>query len=74
MSYLTPGRLPIGYSKNRKMAQDGQDPSTLPAFSKVPRSKLAIPGLALKFAGKTSVHLYTEVLGSRASRAGSSFW
>ena len=66
MSYLTPDRLPIGYSKNRKMAQDGQDPSTLPAFSKVPRSKLAIPGLALKFAGKTSVHLYTEALGQQS--------
>lgn len=68
MSYLTPDRLPIGYSKNRKMAQDGQDPSTLPAFSKVPRSKLAIPGLALKFAGKTSVHLYTEALGPQSYR------
>ena len=66
MSYLTPNRLPVGYSKNRKMAQDGQDPSTLPAFSKVPRSKLAIPGLALKFAGKTSVHLYTEALGQQS--------
>ena len=66
MSYLTPDRLPIGYSKNRKMAQDGQDPSSLPAFSKVPRSKLAIPGLALKFAGKTSVHLYTEALGKHS--------
>ena len=66
MSYLTPNRLPIGYSKNRKMAQDGQDPSTLPVFSKVPRSKLAIPGLALKFAGKTSVHLYTEALGQQS--------
>ena len=66
MSYLTPSKLPIGYSKNRKMAQDGQHPSTLPAFSKVPRSKLAIPGLALRFARKTSVHLYTEALGPQS--------
>jgi C-terminal processing protease CtpA/Prc len=65
MSYLTPDRLPIGYSKNRKMAQERKDPSTLPVFDKVPRSKLAIPGLAVKFFRKTSVFLYTEALGSR---------
>ncbi len=68
MSYLTPNRLPVGYSRNRKMAQQHQDPSTLPIFSKVPRSKLAIPRLALKFAGKTSVYLYTEALGQQSFR------
>jgi C-terminal processing protease CtpA/Prc len=66
MSYLTPDRVPIGYSKNRKMAQERKDPSTLPVFDKVPRSKLAIPGLAVKFFGKTSVFLYTEALGRRS--------
>jgi carboxyl-terminal processing protease len=65
MSYLTPGRLPIGYSRNRKMAKNGIHPSTLPVFDKVPRSKLAIPGLALKFIGKTSVFLNTEALGPK---------
>jgi C-terminal processing protease CtpA/Prc len=68
MSYLTPDRLPVGYSQNRKMAQEGTDPSTLPVFRKVPRSRLAIPGLALKFLGKTSVFLNTEGLGSKAYR------
>lgn len=66
MSYLTPARLPIGYSRNRKMALDGTHPSTLPVFDKVPRSKLAIPGLAVKFLGKTSIHLYTEALAGHA--------
>jgi carboxyl-terminal processing protease len=66
MSYLTPDRLPVGYSKNRKMAQGHEDPFSLPVFDKVPRSKLAIPGLALKFMGKTSVFLYTEALGKRS--------
>jgi len=66
MSYLTPHRIPIGYSKNRKMAQEQKDPSALPVFDKVPRSKLAIPGLAVKFFGKTSVFLYTEALGRRS--------
>jgi carboxyl-terminal processing protease len=68
MSYLTPERLPIGYSKNRKMAQKGLHPSSLPIFDKVPRSKLAIPGLALKFMKKTSVFLYTEGQGAKAFR------
>ena len=68
MSYLTPDRLPIGYSKNRKMAQDGTNPSSLPVFDRVPRSKLAVPGLAIKFMRKTSVFLYTEAQGSRAFR------
>ena len=68
MSYLTPDRLPVGYSKNRKMALDGTHPSSLPIFDKVPRSKLAIPGLALKFMKKTSVFLYTEAQGSKAFR------
>ena len=68
MSYLTPDRLPIGYSKNRKMAQEATHPSSLPIFDKVPRSKLAIPGLALKFMKKTSVFLYTEAQGSKAFR------
>jgi C-terminal processing protease CtpA/Prc len=66
MSYLTPDRLPVGYSKNRKMAQGHENPFSLPVFDKVPRSKLAIPGLALKFLGKTSVFLYTEALGKRS--------
>ena len=65
MSYLTPDRVPIGYSWNRKMAQERRDPATLPIFNKIPRSKLAIPGLALKFLGKTSVFVHTEGLGRR---------
>ena len=66
MSYLTPDRRAIGYSKNRKMARLDAAPDMLPVFDKVPRSKLAIPGLAIKFLGKTSVFLYTEALGRRA--------
>jgi carboxyl-terminal processing protease len=65
MSYLTPDRVPIGYSWNRKMAQERRDPASLPVFNKIPRSKLAIPGIALKFLGKTSVFVHTEGLGRR---------
>jgi C-terminal processing protease CtpA/Prc len=66
MSYLTPDRIPIGYSCNRKMAQERHDPGSLPVFNKIPRSKLAIPGLAIKFLGKTSVFVHTEGLARRA--------
>jgi carboxyl-terminal processing protease len=66
MSYLTPDRVPIGYSWNRKMAQERRDTASLPVFNKIPRSKLAIPGLALKFLGRTSVFVHTEGLGRRA--------
>ena len=68
MSYLTPDKLPIGFSKNRQMAKEGTHTSALPVFDKVPRSRLAVPALALKFFGKTSVFLKTEGLGSRAFR------
>ena len=66
MSYLTPDRIPIGYSWNRKMDQERRDPSHLPVFNKIPRSKLAIPVLALKFFGKTSVFVHTEGHGRRS--------
>jgi carboxyl-terminal processing protease len=65
MSYLTPDRVPIGYSWNRRMAREGRDPATLPVLNKIPRSKLAIPGLALKFLGKNSVFVHTEGVGHR---------
>jgi len=65
MSYLTPDRRPIGYSKNREMVINNTPPDSLPVFDRVPRSKLALPGLALKFLGKTSIFLYTEALGKR---------
>ena len=65
MSYLTPDRRPIGYSKSRDMALSKIPPESLPVFDRVPRSKLALPRLALKFLGKTSIFLYTEALGQR---------
>ena len=65
MSYLTPDRRPIGYSKSREMTLSKVLPDSLPVFDRVPRSKLALPGLALKFLGKTSIFLYTEALGQQ---------
>lgn len=65
MSYLAPDRRPIGYSKSREMARKEISPETLPVFDRVPRSKFALPSLAFKFLGKTSIFLYTEALGRR---------
>jgi hypothetical protein len=33
----------FGYSKNRKMAQERKDPSTLPVFDKVSRGQKYLP-------------------------------
>lgn len=63
MSVLTPDRLPIGYSVDRKLAESGYDKERLPRFNRIPRSKWEIPLLALRYARKKSVVLETEKLG-----------
>jgi carboxyl-terminal processing protease len=63
MSLLTPGRLPIGYSLDRKLAQSGYDKEKLPRFGRIPRSKWEVPLLALRYARKKSIVLETEGLG-----------
>ncbi|HEX4164597.1 MAG TPA: S41 family peptidase [Bryobacteraceae bacterium] len=65
MSYLTPARQPIGYSLDRRMVERGEKPDQLPRFGKIPKSKLEIPLLALKYGGKKSVALETEGLGAK---------
>jgi carboxyl-terminal processing protease len=66
MSFLTPGRKPVGFSLDRETALRGFDKSRFPRFGRIPRSKLEIPLLALRFARKKSVVLVTEGLSSRA--------
>ncbi len=64
MSYLTPGRMPIGYTVTRRRAERGYDKEHLRRFGRIPSSKLAIPFLALQFAGRDeSVAIFTEGLG-----------
>jgi len=65
MSLLTPDRVAIGYSLDRKLAESGYDKETLPRFGRMPRSKWEIPLLALRYARKKSVVLQTEGLGPR---------
>jgi carboxyl-terminal processing protease len=65
MSYMTPAKQPIGYSLDRRMAERGEKPNQLPRFGKIPKSKLEVPLLALKYGGKKSVALETEGLGAK---------
>ena len=66
MSYLTPSKLPIGYNIDRPTAERGYDKAILPKLGHIPKSKLEIPFLAVKFFGKKSVVLETEGLGSQS--------
>lgn len=64
MSYLTPNRLPIGYSLTRKCAQSGYRREELKRFEKIPSTKAVLPWLILKYGiGDQSICLYTEALG-----------
>lgn len=66
MSHLTPGKIPVGYSVTRKRAEQGFDKESLRRFGWIPSSKLAIPLVALRHAGRDgSVVLMTEGLGPK---------
>jgi len=39
MSYLTPDRIPVGFSLTRRRAEEGYDRTQLPQFTKIPRFK-----------------------------------
>ena len=66
MSYLTPGKLPIGYSLTRRRAQNGFKREELTRFGKIPRYKIALPWLIIRYASAIadqSICLVTEGLG-----------
>ena len=63
MSYLTPGRVPIGYTVTRRRAESGHVKENLRRFDRIPSSKLAIPLLILRYGVRDeSVVLMTEGL------------
>lgn len=63
MSYLTSDKLPIGYSVTRWRAERRYNKEELPRFDYLPRSKLGIPIVALRYIGRDeSVTLVTEGL------------
>ena len=65
MSYLTPERLPVGYSVTRARAETNYSKETLAIFDRIPSRKAALILLALKFGFRDdSVRIITEGLGS----------
>jgi C-terminal processing protease CtpA/Prc len=66
MSYLTPDRVPVGYSVTRARAQAGYTKESLPVFDKIPAKKAGLLLLALKFGFRDdSVSIFTEGLGAK---------
>jgi C-terminal processing protease CtpA/Prc len=66
MSYLTPERLPVGYSVTRARAETNYSKETLTAFDRIPSQKAALILLALKFGFRDdSVSVVTEGLGAK---------
>ncbi len=67
MSYLTPDKIPIGYTLSRKRAESGYEKEKLPKLDRLPThltNPLAIASLAMKFGGRdSSVLLMSEGLG-----------
>ncbi len=66
MSFLTPDRLPIGYSLDRKLAESSYDKEALPRFNRIPKSKWEVPLLALRYVRKKSIVLESEGLGPQS--------
>jgi hypothetical protein len=65
MSYLTPDRLPVGYSVTRARAETSYRKETLAVFDRIPSQKAALIWLVLKFGFRDdSVTVVTERLGS----------
>jgi C-terminal processing protease CtpA/Prc len=65
MSYLTPGRLPVGYSVTRKdLDRPDFDKARLPRFGRIPERKIALLPLFVRFAIRgRSVAVFTERKG-----------
>lgn len=69
MSYLTPRKIPIGYTVSRRKAEAGYRKQDLPTLGRLATDKpnwFAIASLAIKYAGRDpSVALVSEGLGSQ---------
>ncbi len=66
MSYLTPERIPVGYSVTRARAETNYSKESLATFDRIPSHKAALLLLALKFGFRDdSVTIVTEGLGPR---------
>jgi carboxyl-terminal processing protease len=66
MSYLTPGKLPVGYSLTRRRAERGYRREDLPRFEGIPSGKWQLPFLLLRYVGRDqSIVVVTEGMGPR---------
>lgn len=66
MSYLTPGKLEIGYSLTRKRRERGYKREELIRFARIPSHKATLVWLAARYAFvEKSILVVTEGLGSR---------
>jgi carboxyl-terminal processing protease len=69
MSHLTPGKLPIGYTVTRKLAESGFDKNALRKLDRLPThlpNPIAIASMAIQFLGRDpSVLLVSEGLGAK---------
>jgi hypothetical protein len=66
MSYLTPERIPVGYSVTRPRAEAGYSKESLARFDRIPSKKASLILLALKFGLRDdSVSIVTEGLGPK---------
>lgn len=64
MSYMTPGKIPVGYSITQKCAAKGFKKEKLPRFGKIPSRKIALYPLLLRYAfSDRSIVMVTEGLG-----------
>jgi carboxyl-terminal processing protease len=66
MSYLTPDRVPVGYSLTRSRAERGYRRENLPKFVGIPNQKWELPLLAARFVGRDmSIAVITEGKGKK---------
>lgn len=66
MSHMCPDRRGVGYSVTRAVAQKGVPKERLPAFDRIPSSKLGVIPLMFRFAtAGRSVAVFTESLGEQ---------
>jgi carboxyl-terminal processing protease len=67
MSHLCPDRRGVGYSVSREVARRGFTKERLPAFDRIPSSKLGVVPLIFRFArARRSVAVFTEALGCQS--------
>jgi C-terminal processing protease CtpA/Prc len=67
MSHLCPDRRGVGYSVSRDVARRGFTKERLPAFDRIPTSKLGVVPLIFRFArARRSVAVFTEALGHQS--------